>query len=222
MGWGEYILAYVMFFASHRLPLLSSLKPYFISVLGQTGFTLVYSVLSVAILYWLILAAGRAPYVALWDWEPWQNTVPLILMLPCFLLISISLARPNPFSFGGINNDQFDPNRPGVIRIFRHPLLVALTIWTLSHIVPNGNLAHVILFASFALFALAGIRIIDLRKQRELGEAWHSTWHVVCSQPIIQWPSSMSTLLLRFGLGCVAYVSFLALHAWLFGVSPLI
>ena len=38
-------------------------------------------------------------------------------------------------------------------------------------LVPNGDLAHVILFGTFAGFALLGQRLIDRRKRREMGKA---------------------------------------------------
>nr|WP_299880523.1 NnrU family protein [uncultured Sulfitobacter sp.] len=41
----------------------------------------------------------------------------------------MSLGRPNPFSFGGSRNAQFDPAHPGLVRFMRHPLLVALALW---------------------------------------------------------------------------------------------
>lgn len=220
-GWEEYILAYIVFFASHRVPLIPGVKRRLLSALGQTGFTFAYSLLSVAILYWLILSAARAPYIELWEWARWQNHVPLTFMLPVFLIAALSIARPNPFSFGGAGNERFNPHRPGIIRITRHPLLLALGLWALAHIVPNGNLAHVILFAGFALFAFAGRRLIDRRRQRDMGQSWHDKWQIVRAQPIFQRPENPAWFMFRLALGSVSYIGFLHLHQWLFGVSPL-
>jgi uncharacterized membrane protein len=41
--------------------------------LGHAGFGIAYTDLSLALLAWLIAAAGRAPYVPLWDWVPRQS-----------------------------------------------------------------------------------------------------------------------------------------------------
>lgn len=54
----------------------------------------------------------------------------------------------------------------------RHPLLAALALWAAAHVVPNGDLAHLILFGTFAAFAFLGGRLIDRRKRHEMGPEW--------------------------------------------------
>jgi len=75
-------------------------------------------------------------------------------------------ARRDPFSFGGAHNDRLDPQQAGIVRWSRHPLLLALALWTPAHLVPNGDLAHVILFGTCAAIALPGGRLIDARAAR--------------------------------------------------------
>ncbi|MDW3117484.1 MAG: NnrU family protein [Roseovarius pacificus] len=183
MGWSEFILAFLVFFLSHLIPVRPPVRPWLVGHLGQTGFTAVYSALSVAILGWIIAAAGRAPYVALWDRAAWQTHVPLTAMGIVCLIVALSLGRPNPFSFGGAHNDRFDPAHPGIIRYLRHPLLAALAIWALAHMVPNGDLAHVIVFGVFALFALLGQSLITRRRKRELGPRWQQLNNAVRAAP---------------------------------------
>jgi uncharacterized membrane protein len=167
MGWGEYVAAFAAFFLTHAIPIRPPVRPWLQARLGRAGFGLAYSALSLGVLAWLIGAAGRAPYVPVWHWAPWQNHVPLAVMLPVFLILALAVARPNPFSFGGARNDRFDPDRPGIVALTRHPLLLALVLWAAVHVVPNGDLAHVILFGTFAAFALLGGRLVDRRKRRE-------------------------------------------------------
>ena len=152
-GWWAFALAFAAFFASHAIPVRPPVKARLEAVLSRRGFTLAYSLLSLLILYWLIKAAGRAPYVALWDRAPWQTYVPLTAMLAVCFALAFSIGRPNPFSFGGARNETFDPMHPGLVRWTRHPLLLALALWAAAHIVPNGDLAHAILFGAFAAFA---------------------------------------------------------------------
>ncbi len=64
---------------------------------------------------------------------------------------------------------MFDPANPGIVRLCRHQLLLAL--WAASHAVPNGDLAHLILFGTIAIFAVLGTRLVDRRRQREMGGA---------------------------------------------------
>ena len=221
MGWLEFVAAYAVFFASHSLPVRPSVRSRFEARLGSSGFTLAYSALSLVVLAWLIGAAGRAPHVAVWDLAPWQVHVPLTVMGPVCLILALSIGRPNPFSFGGARNDQFDPARPGIVRLSRHPLLLALALWAAAHVVPNGDLAHVILFGAFAAFALLGGRLIDRRKRREMGPVWQRMLDRVADAPILSASPSVGTLL-RLAAGIALYGALLWAHPFLFGVSPLL
>lgn len=218
MQWNEFIAAFVTFFLSHSIPVRPPIKSRLQARLGTTGFTLGYSVLSLVVLAWLIGAPGRAPYVSLWGRAVWQAHLVLTVMLVVCLLLALSVMRPNPFSFGGGRSEQFDPSQPGIVRIVRHPLLVALTLWALAHLFPNGDLAHVLMFGTFALFAAFGGRIVDRRKQKEMGEAWQRLYQEVSRAPLC-WPARGTYIRLLIGL--LLYVGLLGLHPILIGVSPL-
>lgn len=168
--WIEFFAAFATFFGSHSLPLRPTIRAGLTKILGRAYFLVAYSGVSLVTLYWLMSAASRAPYLELWPYASWQNYVPIIAMVASAACLAFSLFRPNPFSFGGTNNSQFFPSHPGIVRWFRHPLLAALFIWAIAHLVPNGNLAHLLVFGSFALFSLLGMYLIDFRRKRELGD----------------------------------------------------
>ena len=167
MSWLAFGTVFIAFFLTHSVPMRPRVKAWLVSLLGQRGFTLAYSVLSTGMLMSLIFAAGDAPFVLLWDQLPWQKHVTLWGMLVVCLLLAFTFGCPNPFSFGGTRNERFDAAHPGLVRWTRHPLLLALALWSGLHLLPNGDLAHVIVFGSFAAFALAGMKIIDRRKRRQ-------------------------------------------------------
>ena len=221
MSWIEYIIAFTAFFVSHAVPVRPPLRPWLVARFGECGFTLLYSLVSLCVLAWLVLAAGRAPHVILWDYEPWQNLVPLAAMLPVCVIVTLAIGRPNPFSFGGANNGSFDPERPGLVRWMRHPLLVALAVWALAHLVPNGDLAHVLLFGVFAVFAFVGQRLVDRRRQRELGAHWDRLRLAVSQALRSSPPLGTSGFVLRIAAGLLLYAVLLLLHPFLFGVAPL-
>ncbi len=222
MAWIELLAAFAVFFVSHSLPLRPPVKSWLVGRVGPRAFSIGYSCLSLAVLAWLIAAAGRAPPVALWAWSPWQSAVPLVAMAVACAILAFGLARPNPLSFGGAGDEAFDPTRPGIVRWTRHPLLLALALWAAAHLVPNGDLAHVILFGLFAGFALLGMRIVDRRKRRMMGEpAWQALVQAVQQGSAIPRPLSWSATLVRLGLALLLYTGLLAVHGWLFGVSPL-
>lgn len=222
MGWAEYAAALTVFFLSHTLPLRPRVKSALVASLGRRGFSMAYSVLSLGVLYWVLMAAGRAPYVPLWSWATWQAHVTWLAMLAACLLAALAIARPNPFSFGGRGGAGFDPARPGLIRYMRHPLLVALALWAAGHLVPNGDLAHVLLFGLFAGFAILGRRIVDRRRRRAMGPDWARLDAARRAVPLCQpRPASIRGGLVRLALGIAVYGALFVLHPYFIGVSPL-
>ncbi|MES0811086.1 NnrU family protein [Roseibium sp. SCPC15] len=218
-GWMNFTAAFAVFFASHMVLVRPPVRPVLVRLLGQRGFSIAYSALSVLILWWMIDAAQTAPYVELWSWEPWQNWVPILAMLPVCLIVAFGVAVPNPFSFGGLHNDRFDPDHPGLVRWMRHPVLVALFLWSTAHLIPNGNLAHVILFGAFSLFSLLGMKIIDKRRQREMGDDWHKLQQATRNAGL---PSALPTMnaLVRLVLAVIVYMALAHSHVYFAGVNP--
>jgi len=94
---------------------------------------------------------------------------------------------------------------------------VALLIWSAAHMVPNGNLAHVILFGLFAGFSILGMAIIDRRARRILGA---DTWqHLSKTRRILTITRRGIT---RIAIGVLIYLALLYSHEWVIGVSPLL
>ncbi|WP_114966952.1 NnrU family protein [Alkalilacustris brevis] len=225
-GWAEFAVALLLFLAAHVLPARPRIKALVVARIGAAGFGVVYSLLSLGLLAWLIVAAGRAPYVLLWSYAPWQAWVPVLAMGPACLLLAFGIGTPNPFSFGG-RADGFDPARPGIAGVTRHPVLLALALWAGAHMLPNGNLAHVILFGLFAGFALFGMVMIDRRKQREWGQArWHELARATSLWPGAalftgRWrPSGLHLLAVRLVTALVLYLALFHLHRPVIGVAP--
>lgn len=214
-GWSGFAAAIVAFLLSHSIPVRPRAKAALVSRLGPGGFTLGYSALSIAALGWLIVATRRAPVVQLWDWAPWQNYVTLLAMSVATAVAALAIGRPNPLSFGGAGNERFDPSRPGIVGWFRHPLLVALLLWSLGHLLPNGQLAHVLLFGLFAGFCGLGMRLIDRRNRRRLGEA---EWHRLAATPRRFDPTLRGAL--RLMAGALVFLLLLLLHGPVIGVAP--
>lgn len=229
MVWAEFTIALLLFFASHALPTRPMMRAALTRAVGELGFLIVYSLLSLVMLSWLIMAADRAPYVALWRFENWQPWVPNIVMPACCALLGLGIGATNPLSFGGARVERFDAERPGIAGIARHPILWASTLWALSHLAPNGDLAHVILFGLFAAFSAFGMVAIDDRRRQQFGEKqWlrlarrTSAWPF---QAIIQgrWRGEglAHRLLPRFLASLLLYATLLFLHPYLIGAAAL-
>jgi uncharacterized membrane protein len=196
--------------------------------LGARTYMILYSIVSLAVFAWLIAAAGTAPRIQLWSFEPWQLWVPNVAMPFACLLTAYGFASPDPFSITGRNGAAFDPAQPGIAGITRHPILWAVTLWAAAHLVPNGDLAHVILFGLFALFGLAGMAIFDARKRREWGPGrWaERTAHT----SLIPFAAVLAGRFKGAGLqvrplpliaALVLYLSLILLHPYVIGAAPL-
>lgn len=226
-GWSEFAAALSFFLASHALPIRPLLKTRLAAILGGRGFALAYSALSLFALAWLIVAAGRAPYVEIWEQARWQMWVPNLVMPFAVALLAFSVAAPNPLSFGGAHNERFDPERPGVVGLARHPLLLAFALWAFAHVIPNGDLAHIAMFGLLGSFAVFGMPLIDRRKRRALGEA---RWSVMARNtsliPFAAWlargaPTDIRRQSIpRLCAVLALYASAIGLHGPIIGASP--
>src|SRR5579884_3882519 len=96
-AWGELSAALIVFFLSHMIPARPQIRRYLIGRLGRGSYILLYALISVGLLAWVIAAAGRAPFVPVWDFEPWQIWVPNIAMPFACVLIALGIGAPNPF-----------------------------------------------------------------------------------------------------------------------------
>ncbi len=183
-GWGEYAAAWAVFLLTHAVPVRPPVRPWLVARLGHAGYGVGYSALSIVVLVWLVGAAGRAPYLEIWPRAEWQNHVTLAAMTLACLIIALAAFRPNPLSFGGWHNARFDPDRPGIVGLIRHPFLAALGLWALGHVVPNGDLAHVLMFGGFAVFAALGMHLVDRRRQKSMGtDEWLRLVHRLSPRP---------------------------------------
>jgi uncharacterized membrane protein len=177
---------------------------------------------------WLIVAAGRAPYVELWAFAPWQLWVPNVAMPLVCVLAALGAGAVNPFSFAGRAPERFDPAEPGIAGLTRYPAPWAVTLWAPAHIVPNGNLAHVLLFGVFAAFCVTGMRMFEQRRKRDWdADVWAAraaNTSLVPFAAIIEGRARLGPILrqpVRIAAGLAASIVLLGAHPSLFGVSPL-
>lgn len=225
MDWIELGLAMGLFMVSHRLPAAFGLKGRIVSALGERGYTVLFSAFSTALLWWLIVAAGRAPFVPLWDQQGWHRWAVNLTMPLAIALGTFGIAAPNPFAFEG-RATGFDPDRPGIAGVTRQPLLWALALWAGAHLLANGDLAHGILFAPFVLLAMVGMPMVEARRRRGMGEAaWqrltgHTGLWPFAALLTGRWRPQSWPSLARLALTLALWAGLWHLHAPLIGVWP--
>lgn len=225
--WSEFAAALAVFFGSHAALARPSLRGRLIGRLGPRLHLVAYSAVSTALFVWTIWAAARAPYVELWAPAPWRAYAPNLAMPIAILLATLGVGAPNPLSFGGARNEAYDPFRPGVAGWARHPILWATALWSGAHLVPNGDLAHVILFGASLGFSLLGMRALDARARRRLGpEEWERLARLTSGYPGQAWldgrrPSYGAPPWRRLALAAAVYAVLILAHRPAMGVSPL-
>lgn len=201
---------------SHVIPVRPPVRSWFVTRLGQRGYIVGYSLLSMVLLGWIVIAANRAPFVPILpDWQIWR-WVAVIMMAPVCILVVAGFRASNPLSFGGLGQQQFDPLAPGILAVSRHPLLLALTLWAVAHGVANGDLAHLILFGVFGAFAMLGMILIDRRKSQNMQE-WSALARHTSRINLTGWRPDVQTMALAGLLYGLLVVS----HPLVLGVAPI-
>jgi len=192
--------------------------------LGEAGFRIGYSIISVLSITLLVMAWQAAPHIPLWGIADWFRWLMALLMLPVLLLFVASVATPNPTAVAG-KLDEAGPR--GIQRITRHPMLWSFALWAALHLIAKGNLAGVLFFGAFLTTSLIGMPSID----RKLAMLRPALWARLAP----------ATSILPFGailggrnrlmpaeipkavwiIGGIAWLVLLVGHPWLFGYPAL-
>jgi len=225
----EFFIALAAFFVGHAIPPRPPAKPLLVKVLGERGYLIGYSILSLGLMVWLFAAAFRAPYVELWTPTATLAWVPVVLMLPAFIFAATGVIAANPMSVA-FSRRPFDQADPGIVAVTRHPILWAFGLWALSHMAPNGDLVWVLLFSIMAAFSFFGMIIIERRKQRSIAEdQWREMIAVTSRVPFAAIFAGRANLpkdgktWIGVALGIALYGLFLwRVHLDLIGADPLV
>lgn len=224
----EFTGALAAFLVSHTLPAATDLRGRLVERMGERIYRLVYGGLSILLLAWLISAAVRAPVIMLWWPQSWHSLMPLLLMPVAIILITAATISPNPLSIS-LRSVAYDPTRPGIVAVTRHPMLWGFALWALSHMIANGDVVSFILFGGLCAFALYGMQLFDRRMKQRLGEAeWHRLADNTSIMPFAAVFRGRARQVLdrrvavSITLGSALYVWFLVHgHAALIGADPL-
>lgn len=223
-SWAPFTGSLAAFLASHAIPARPPIRRRLVGVVGERAYLILYSVMSLVLLGWLFRSAGEAPYVELWPVQDWQRLVPQFLVPLAFAMGTIGLFTANPLSLS-LDRQDSGSAPSSILGITRHPVLWALALWAAAHLVPSGDLAHVLLFAILLMLCLGGMVLMDRRSARQLGEA---RWmELAATRPLVpfsrpgalHWPTRREALLGLLGL-LVANTMAL-LHGLIIGVPAI-
>jgi uncharacterized membrane protein len=182
--------------------------------------------LSLGALSWLCVSYAGTPCVPLWIVPAPLYYLPLLVVPPAFALLAGAFTVPNPTAAGSERALERDEAARGVLRITRHPFLVAVAGWALVHVVVSANLASALFFGSLFLTAVVGARDIDRKRERQNPEAfarYRSQTSVLPFAAILAGRNRLvlRELLLPLAIGAVLTFLALAFHESWFHVSPI-
>lgn len=215
----------VLFVGQHLGVTSSGLRDRLVRGVGEKAYVAVYSVVSILLLVLLIRAYNAAvPSDMLWQSGGLLRLVPLLLMPLALLLVVGGILTPNPSLVGVVLEGGTEVPVAGVMRITRHPVQCGILIWSVSHLLVNGDLPSLVFFGAFALISGYGMVLIDQRKQRVFGESWSAFREATSILPFVAIAQGRQSLRLSevgWLAPVLAAVIFVALwwgHVWVSGM----
>ena len=159
---------------------------------GALGFKAVYAAVAVLGLYLLVqgYSQARLEPVVLWTPPRGMQHATILLMWVAMVLLVATYVPGNQIKAK-----------------LRHPMTLSVKVWALAHLLSNGNLADVLLFGSFLLWA-----VLSFRAARQRDRAMNTGYA----------PGTAAGTGVAVVVGAVAWGGFAFwAHAWLIGVAPL-
>jgi uncharacterized membrane protein len=164
-------LAAVVWLGLHLI-VAGPLRSPLVEKLGERYFFGIFSLLSIALLGWFVVAYRAAPFVPLWPTIPALGWLAYVLVFLAFLLIAVGIGPTNPTDTHAPR--MIDNKLPvyGITRVTRHPRLCGISLWAIAHLLVNGQTAAVLMFGALLITALNGMVSIDRKRRRTLGALW--------------------------------------------------
>jgi uncharacterized membrane protein len=154
---------------------------------GEKPYKIVFALLSLLGIVLIVRGWGTAPADFLYVPPPALRHVTMLLVLIAFILLAASHARTN------------------IKRLIRHPMLTGVLVWAIGHLLANGETRAVILFGSFALWAVIEILLTNARD---------GSW--VRPEPV-----ALKKDIITLVVGVVVFVIVMFIHPWIAGVPIL-
>jgi uncharacterized membrane protein len=154
---------------------------------GEARYMGLYSGLSLAAFILMLIGYGRVPDgPPLWTGPDFARTLSVPLNVLALILIAAAYTPTGRIK-----------------RAVHHPMMFAVLIWSVSHLLVGGDLKKLLLFGAFALYSIVSI-----------AAAFHRGDRVTAS------PRMLGDGLAILGGGLISVLLIYGGHALLFGVSP--
>jgi uncharacterized membrane protein len=222
------VIAGFAFCGSHILLSSTRLRGSLRDQLGERGFLAVYSLTSLVIFAWFVAAYSAAPTIVLWPRQRWTALVPVSAMPFATILLVAGYSTRNPTTVGMERSARADDPAPGILCVTRHPVMWAIGLWAVSHLIANGDLGSVLFFGSLAALALGGTVLIDRKKRLALGSHWPRLTEVTSNLPFAALLAGRTRLrwreigILRIAAGLLLYAVLYLAHSKITGLPVMV
>lgn len=131
----------------HLVPTLARpLRQSIIDKIGNNPYRGLFSLLILSALVMIVFGWRSIPENYVYQLPAWSRTAGMLLMIVAFIL------------FGATHY-------PTVIkRLVRHPMLTAVAVWSVSHLLSNGTTRALVLFGGLGVWAILEILLINRRE----------------------------------------------------------
>jgi len=206
----ELILGLILFLGAHSVRIVADdWRTQKMQALGEKAFKGIHALISLLGFYLLVVGYGEARLQTVVLWNPPTATRHIGLLLMLFASILMVAA--------------YIPRNHLKIRM-RHPMVLSVKVWALSHLLANGNLADLVLFGSFLIWAVLNFRSARARDRAlllNLNVTEEAAGESIAESESAHQPKLLSTIItLVGGIAIWALITFV-LHAKIVGVSPM-
>ncbi|WP_025660433.1 NnrU family protein [Rhizobium sp. IBUN] len=189
------IVGIIIFLGLHLIRVIApGFRQSMIDSLGENGWKLAYSIVSILALILLIYGFGQARQVTGLLYTPpvWMAHITLTLMLLAMICLVASLL---PAGYIAVKA--------------KHPMVLSVKIWAFSHLLANGETSSVLLFGAFLAWGV--ILRIALKRRERAGE--------LTLRPFVSGKYDLYAVI----IGAIAWalITF-NLHELLIGVAPIV
>ena len=197
----QLILGLILFLGAHSVRILADgWRDQTIAAYGEKAFKGVYTLVAILGFYLLVVGYGEARLqpLALWNPPIFTKHISMLLMLLSSILLIAAYIPRNHFKMR-----------------LKHPMVLSVKVWALSHLLANGNLADLVLFGSFLIWAVLNFRSARARERAQVQNS-------DANEEAPLKPNLLATLIALFGgMGLWAVITFV-LHAKVVGVAPMV
>lgn len=196
-----------IFFLIHFVSGFYELRSRLVGLMGVTGYRAAHSLFAIGGLTLIVIGFSESPFEPLWQPPAFSGIVALIVM-PVAII----------FMIGGLVSKD-------ILRITRHPMLWGLFLFSAVHLFANGELAPVMIFASFMVYSLLALWLTERKMRLGDRQGWEklsAVTSVIPFKALIEGralPAAGDRGLKAVLLGLGLFAALAYSHFWIAGVE---